>query len=205
MKSLRPALFASLLFASALTPAWSADVAGTVLAIKGNCLAEPDKQATPLKVGDSVTVGETILTTDGAKLKLQMADGSVIAAGSNSRITIQSYGKDQAGKRDVSLSLASGLLRAVVAPAEQPSKFEVTTATGVAAVRSTDWFIESVTDSTRVGVLHGTVSLTSKATKQHVDIPDGWGARVIGDHDPVKPRLWEEKEFQDVTTRTDLQ
>jgi len=205
MKPLRAPLLVCALFAAAHCPALSAEIAGTVLAIKGDCVADPDKQAVPLKVGDSVTVGETILTAAGAKLKLQMADGSVIAAGAGSRITIQSYGKDPAGKRDVSLNLASGLLRAVVAPAEQPSKFEVSTATGVAAVRSTDWFVESLDDSTRVGVLHGVVSLASKATSRQVDIPTGWGARVIGDHDPVKPRLWEEKEFQDVTARTDIQ
>jgi len=204
MLPLRSVLFACALFVPTIAPAIGAEQAGTVLAIKGDCVAEPDKQPAPLKTGDSVTVGETIATGEGAKLKLQMVDGSVIAAGANSRITIQSYGKDQAGKRDVSLGLASGLLRAVVAPAEQPSKFEISTATGVAAVRSTDWFIESKADTTKVGVLHGTVSLTSRATRHAVDIPDGWGARVIADHDPVKPRLWEDSEFQDVIDRTDL-
>ena len=41
------------------------------------------------------------------------------------------------------LSLGQGLLRAVVAPVERPAKFEVETAVGTAAVRSTDWFVEA--------------------------------------------------------------
>jgi hypothetical protein len=198
--------FLALTLLLAISAADAAETAGTVLALKGNCVAEPDKGAIALKVGDEVQVGETIATGEGAKLKLQMVDGSTIAAGSNSRITIQNYGKDAAGKRDVALSLASGLLRAVVAPAAQPSRFEVITATGVAAVRSTDWFIEMTKEQTTiVGVLGGKVALTSRATKEEVDIPEHWGSRVIGDKDPVKPRRWADEEFDDVVARTNLE
>ena len=192
-----------LLFAG--SAALAADNAGTVLALKGDCIADPAGAHLALKIGDPVAVGQTIETGDGAKLKLQMVDGSVISAGSNSRITIQSYGKDASGGRDVALALASGLLRAVVAPAAQPSRFEVSTATGVAAVRSTDWFAEAKADGTTiVGVLQGKVALAGRKTKAAVLIPERQGARVSAGTDPTAPRPWSDAEFADVIGRTDL-
>src|SRR6185312_4442552 len=115
--------------------------AGEVLAIKGDCFAESGGQRRALKLGDAVAVGDEVKISDAGKLKLRMIDGSVISAASGSDLTIHSYTAD-AQHRDVGLGLAAGLLRAVVAPASQASRFEVQGATGVAAVRSTDWFVE---------------------------------------------------------------
>ena len=79
-----------------------------------------------------------------AKLKLRMADGSIISVASGTQMTIRAYAVDAAGQRqDATLSLGQGLLRAVVAPVTGPAKFEVDTAVGTAAVRSTDWFVEA--------------------------------------------------------------
>jgi hypothetical protein len=111
---------------------------------------------------------------------------------------------NDADKRDVKLTLATGLLRAVVSAVGEPQHFEVNTATGVAAVRSTDWFIDARPDSTQVGVLEGAVALTSAATGKSVRIPARWGARVEAGRDPVPPRVWANSEFDDVIERTDL-
>ncbi len=179
--------------------------AGSVLALRGTCLLDDHGQKTPLKPDDVVHVGDTIEVASGAKIKLRMVDGSVVAAGSGSVLTIARYAAEQAGsKRDVVMSLASGLLRAVVAKATQPSTFEITTATGVAAVRSTDWFIEAKPGKTRVGVLKGTVILTSLATHHDMKIPARWGSRVEAGHDPIPARIWTKAEFDDVIARTAL-
>ncbi len=95
-------------------------------------------------------------------------------------------------------------IRAVVAAVGEPQKFEVDTATGVAAVRSTDWFIEAKPGSTQVGVLDGVVTLASAATQRAVRIPARWGARVEAGRDPVPPRVWASSEFDDVIARTDV-
>jgi hypothetical protein len=179
--------------------------AGTVVAINGQCFAEADGQRRVLRVGDAIYVGETVDVPAGAKLQLRMADGSVISLASGSRMTIHTLQIDTGGQqRDARLTLANGLLRAVVSPVSQPSIFEVDCAAGKAEVRSTDWFIEAQPAWARVGVLAGSVVLTSLATGRSVTIPARWGARLEAGRDPVAARLWTPKEFADVTARTDV-
>ena len=118
--------------------------AGEVLALFGQCFLETTGRRDPLKPGDPVHAGDTLDVAAGAKLKLRMNDGSVIAVASGSRVTIAEYRVGDNGEsRDATLSLGEGLLRAVVSTLTGPPHFEVETATGVAAVRSTDWFIEA--------------------------------------------------------------
>lgn len=198
----RTVLLGSLLAAAA--PAWAAAPAGEVLALKGGCTAERDGKTMALKAGDPVLVGDTVVVPADGRLKLRMVDGSVIAEAAGSRMTIGSYEAGGASGRNVGLTLAQGLLRAVVAPAGQASRFEVETATGVAAVRSTDWFVEAKPVGTQVGVLDGVVTLTSAGTHNAVSIPARWGSRVEPGRDPVPPRVWAKREFDDVIERTDL-
>lgn len=181
----------------------AAEQAGDVLAIFGDSFLVTGGQHAPLKMGDPIHVGDAIEVGPGAKLKLRMIDGSVIAAASGSHLTIDSYAAD-ASHRDAKLSLAEGLLRAVVSPASASSSFEVNTATGVAAVRSTDWFIESNAKGTQVGVLTGVVDLASRATGRDVKIPARWGARVEPGMDPVPARVWSESEFENDIARTNM-
>jgi len=180
--------------------------AGEVLALFGQCFVETAGRRDPLKLGDPVHVGDTLDVITGAKLKLRMNDGSVIAVASGTRVTIAEYrvGAGAEG-REATLSLGTGLLRAVVSTVQGPPRFEVDTATGVAAVRSTDWFIEAKPGSTQVGVLDGRVGLKSTATGQEIVIPARWGARVEAGRDPVPARVWTEAEFADFIGRTNLE
>ncbi len=198
------AIAAGLALATLFSGAAAAAPAGEVLAMGGQCFRTAGAQNTPLKIGDPVAVGDTIEVPQGAKLKLRMADGTILAAASGSRLTIANYALGGDTKRDAKVELASGLIRAVVASVGEPQKFEVDTATGVAAVRSTDWFIEAKPDSTQVGVLDGVVTLASAATQRAVRIPARWGARVEAGRDPVSPRVWASSEFDAVISRTDV-
>ncbi len=177
--------------------------AGEVLAFAGQCFVEAGGHKSPLKNGDPVHVGDVIEVPAGSKLKLRMSDGSIIAAASGTRLTIAAFSSEGGGQhRDAKFSLATGLLRAVVSPAGEVSHFEVDTATGVAAVRSTDWFVEAQPGAMQVGVLNGVVSMTSRATGRTVDIPARWGARLEAGRDPVPPRVWTAAEFNGVIERT---
>jgi len=159
----------------------------------------------PLKLGDAVSITDTIEVPPDGKLKLRMRDGSVISLASGTRLTIAAYQIDASGQRqNAALSLAQGLLRAVVAPVDHPSTFEVSTAVGTAGVRSTDWFIAAQPGATQVGVLEGSVVLRSAATAHFVLIPARWGARVEAGLDPVPARTWSPAEFQAVISRTDV-
>jgi hypothetical protein len=179
--------------APAVTPA------GTAVAVSGSCTA----RGRALKPGDAVQAGDMVDVPAGGKLKLRMADGSVISVAPGSSMTVESYHVGGAG-RHVKLSLTQGLLRAVVAPVGGPSTFEVSTAVGAAAVRSgsADWFINAQPGSAQVGVLDGDVDLTSAATGRLVSIVSHWGTRLEAGRDPVPPRNWTEAEFDAVTDST---
>jgi hypothetical protein len=180
--------------------------AGEVLALVGQCFVETGGRRSPLRRGEPVHIGDTVEVAASAKLKLRMNDGSVIAVASGSRLTIANYRVDSGGGgRDATLSLGEGLLRAVVPALQGSPHFEIDTATGVAAVRSTDWFIEARRDSTQVGVLEGRVSLKSVATGREIVIPARWGARVEAGRDPVPARVWTGAEFDDFIRRTNLE
>jgi hypothetical protein len=181
----------------------TAQQAGTVVGFSGQCFAEAGGQRRALRIGDPIYVGDTVDVPAGAKLQLQMADGSVISLASGSRMTIDNLQVDTQ-QRNARLTLPIGLLRAVVSPVGQPSIFEVDCAAGKAAVRLTDWFMEVQPGSARVGVLEGSVVLTSLATGRSVTIPARWGALLEAGRDPVPPRVWSATEFADVIARTDV-
>jgi hypothetical protein len=171
----------------------------------GDVTVERQGRSAPLRLGDAVAVSDTITVPADGKLKLRMSDGSVLALASGTRMTITAYQTDPGGGRQkVQLSVSQGLLRAIVAPVDHPADFEVSTAVGTAAVRSTDWFFEAEPNAIRVGVLTGAVSLTSRATGRTVTIPARWGARLEAGRDPVMPRVWGPDEFQAVINRTDI-
>jgi hypothetical protein len=173
--------------------------AGSVVAVSGSVTAG----GRALKLGDSVEVSDTVNVPAGGKLKLRMADGSIISVAPGSQVAIASYSTDASGqRRDAKLSLTQGLLRAAVAPG-QPATFEVSTAVGTASVRGTDWFIDAEGGSAQVGVLSGTVDLTSSATRRTVEIPAHWGARLEAGRDPVQPRVWSQAEFDGFIQRTE--
>jgi hypothetical protein len=179
--------------------------AASVVGLLGQCLVERGGSAAPLKLGDAIAASDTITVPADGKLKLRMSDGSVISFAAGTKMTIAAYQADSAGHRQTTqLSLAQGLLRAVVAPVDHPSTFEVSTAVGTAGVRSTDWFIEAKPGSVQVGVLAGSVVLRSGATGRDVTIPARWGARLEAGRDPVDARLWAPQEFQAVISRTDV-
>jgi hypothetical protein len=181
----------------------SATLAGSVVAISGPCFVESDGKRAALKFGDPVHVADTVDVPAGAKLKLRMNDGSILSVAAGSQMTIAAYTIDSNGKRhEVELSLGQGLLRAVVAPIDRPARFEVKTAIATAAVRSTDWFIESQPGMVTVAVPVGSVALTSSATGASVLVPARSGASVEAGHDPTPPRVLRQSEFNALIART---
>jgi hypothetical protein len=179
--------------------------AGTVVGLSGQCLVESAGTRAPLRLGQAVQVTDTVEVPEGGKLKLRMSDGSVVSVAPGSRMTISAFAVNAAGQREnAQLSLGRGLLRAVVAPVERPASFEVETAVGTAAVRSTDWFVEVQPGGMQVGVLTGSVDMVSRATRRAVLIPARWGGRLEAGRDPVPPRVWSQAEFDAFITRTDV-
>ncbi len=169
--------------------------AGMVIAVSGSCTGHG---CVP-KRGDVVQVPDRITVPAGGHLQLRMADGSVVSVAPGSSMTVARYNIGSTG-RYAKLSLTQGLLRVLITPASGPSTFQVATAVGTASVRSgsADWFIKAQADSAQVGVLAGTVELTSALTRQTVSIPSHWGTRSEAGLDPVLPRRWAQREFNAV-------
>jgi len=172
---------------------------GTVIEVSGSCI----DHGRVLKRGDVVQIGDTLDVPVGGNLKLRMADGSLISVASGAGMTVAGYSIDGPG-RDVKLLLTQGVLRAEVTSVRGASKFEVSIPGGTASVtsESADLFIEALPDSAQVGVLAGSVDLTSTATGQSVSIPAHWGTHLETGLDPVLPRVWAQREFNAVTHLT---
>jgi hypothetical protein len=178
--------------------------AGNVVGVTGDCTVQSGGVSRPLTLGQPVQVGDTVAVGANGKLKLRMGDGSIVSLAANSQMTVAAYAVDSSGNREgATLSMDHGLLHAVVAPVDHVAAFEVKTAVGTAAVRSTDWFVEAVPGSDQVGVLAGSVVLTSAATGRSVDIPAHWGGRLEAGRDPTPPRVWFQREFDAFLARTD--
>ena len=177
----------------------AAAAAGAVIAVSGSC----SDHGRVLNRGDPVQIGDTLDVPAGGNLKLQMADGSVISVAPDSTMTVASYSIDGSG-RDVRLSLTRGALRAQVTSSTGPSTFEVSTSVGTASVdsASADWFIKAQPDSGQVGVLAGTIDLSSAVTGESVSIPAHWGTRLEKGLNPVLPRVWLQREFNAVIRLT---
>ena len=173
--------------------------AGTVDTVIGSCTA----RGRVLRRNDPVQVSDTVEVPAGGKLKLRMADGSLISIAADSSVTVTSYDIGSGG-RHAKLSLTRGLLRAVVVTVGGPSTFEVSTAVGTASVRSADadWFIESRPGSARVGVEAGTIELTSAATGRSAKIPAKWGGSQMAGREPALPRPWPQEELEENKART---
>ena len=197
--------FVSMLFAIFSLMLWAGAAPATtpaaaVNAVSGSCTAN----GRVLKRNDAVQVSDTVEVPAGGKLKLRMADGSLISIAADSSMTVASYDIGSAG-RHARLSLTRGLLRAVVVAVGGPSTFEVSTAVGTASVRSVDadWFIESQPGSARVGVEAGTIDLTSAATGRSAKIPANWGGSQMAGREPALPRLWPQSEADENKARTE--
>ena len=204
-RRLSPSLVAAALVLLLGMSAAFAAPAGTVVGLSGQCFVDSGGARTALRLGQVVQVTDTVEVPEGGKLKLRMTDGSVVSIAPGSRMTISAFGVNGAGQREnAHLSLGQGLLRAVVAPVERPASFEVETAVGTAAVRSTDWFVEASGSGMQVGVLTGSVDMVSRATRRGVLIPARWGGRLEAGRDPVPPRVWSQAEFDAVIARTDV-
>ncbi len=184
-------------------PALAASV-GSVVGVLGNCVIDSGGNRAVAKLSAAVQVGDTVEVPDGGRLRLRMADGSVITIAAGTRMQITAYGVTPAGQRqEAKLSLQEGLVRAQVPPAKgTPAKFEIDTASGVTAVRSTDFFVETQTGWVQTVVLSGSVTLTSAATGAVTTLSARQGARLETGNEPANPRAWTNAEINALIART---
>jgi hypothetical protein len=179
-------------------------VAGSVVGASGQTGVQRAGQRLQLTIGAPVYVGDTVEAGADGKLKLRMSDGSILALAPSSNLRIDTYLVDAIGQRQAAgLSVGQGLLRAVTAPVNRPASFEIDTAAGTAAVRSTDWFVDALPGQEQVSVLNGSVALASRATGRAVTIPPSSTSRLIAGRDPEPPRPLTPGEISSLLSRTE--
>jgi hypothetical protein len=192
--ALASGLWASAAFAAAC---------GEVLALSGSAVIESGTQKHAAAIGDSVAPGDTVSVPEDSKLRLRMNDGSIVTVAASSRMTIDNYDVTATGARQgAELTMTAGLVRAAVSAGGETPNFEIKTATGVAAVRGTEWYVDTQGDSTKVYVVTGNVSLADPTGQNAVTIPPMSASSIDAHKKPTPIRPVTEAELQSLAERT---
>lgn len=138
------------------TAALAAD-AGWVAGINGQPSVTRAGKAAPLKRGDPVSVGDHIITDAASKVKVLLADDSVLAIGPRSDVTIDELALGPAQRTGRLQVLVGRFKLAIAAWLNGPSDYEVRTPTAVAGVRGTVLWGDTELDT--ICALHGTVEV----------------------------------------------
>lgn len=119
---------------------------------------------------------DRVNTGAGAKLEITCSDGIVVVVGESSMLDLGRLA-DQ-GTADAVLELLEGIVRFVLPERRPAGRFEVTTPTAVASVRSTDWLAQVTTRGTAVFVVRGSVAVQGKAGGAPTALAPGEGVDV---------------------------
>jgi hypothetical protein len=142
--------------------------------------------------GDSVAVGDTVVTAEGAKVDLRFSDGSLLTVGPSSRVEVSRYAPEAtSGQGEALLSLLSGIIKLIVNDGGRWDRFAVETETAVASVRGTEWLVDAGTGTTAVFVLRGSVEVAGRSAQGgSVTLGPGEGTDVAAGAAPTPPKLW---------------
>ena len=143
----------------------------------------------PLKVGEMVMLGDTVITNADSTLVLGFLDGSRILLQENSRLKIDRLMLlENTGMSDSQLRLLAGRLETQVARDKGTARrFQIRTPVTVTSVRGTDYRISAEVDKSesRTEVVEGKVNVQGS----HVSrlLTAGFGTITTKDKDPIPP------------------
>ena len=128
--------------AAPLMQEWAADPAGTVFGIKGDVRARTDSGDRILLKGDSVFVGETLLTGANSYVVVSFIDGAKATMRPDSELAIERYASSEADNGAL-LGLVKGGLRAVTGAIAQrdPDSYQVKTPVATLGVRGPEYYL----------------------------------------------------------------
>lgn len=177
------------------------EAAGLVTGLSGRATATLDGATRTLHRGAVVHQQDSLATAAGAKLKINLADGSTLAMGENSRLVLTSVIDDAGRGHGVVLDLVAGIVRAVLGPS-RPEIFEVRGRVAVAAARSTDFFVETESRRTAVFVAAGEVAATEIYGDDAVLLAAGEGIDIRRGVATGRPVRWGQRRIDDFVART---
>ncbi|MDX2169581.1 MAG: FecR family protein [Deltaproteobacteria bacterium] len=153
---MRALLLCTALLLGSAGAAGAAD-AGLVAGINGTPTVTRAGQSLPLTRGATVAVGDTIVTAAGAKVKILLADDSVLAIGPGSQVVLDELALAPQSRAAKLRVLAGRFKLAIAAWLTGSSRFEVETPTAVAGVRGTVLWGDTELDA--ICALHGTIEV----------------------------------------------
>ncbi len=148
--------FALVLLLSAAPPALAAE-AGLVAGVNGAPTVTRAGTTQALKRGDSIAIGDRLTTDAAAKIKILLADDSVLTIGPTTEVVIDELvlgNESRTGKLRV---LAGRFKLAIAAWFAGPSDYQIETPTAVAGVRGTVLWGDTTLDA--ICALQGTVEV----------------------------------------------
>jgi len=167
---------------SAADTVWAGD-AGWVARVNGKPTITRGTQTEALRMGDAVRVGDRITTDETAKVKILLADDSVLAIGPRSQVTIDELllsGDTRKGRLNV---LVGRFKLAIAAWLNGHSDYEVQTPTAVAGVRGTVLWGDTQLDT--ICALQGEVQVRSLQGATLADLQAGKCVAEMGKGPPV--------------------
>ncbi len=176
-------------------PAPAAEPIGSVSALVGEAevTGQGETQARPLAVGTKVFEGDRIRTAADAKLRLQLADDSVLTLGAATDLDLSrfQYAPEQAARHAL-LEVPRGIIRVLVQLLVANSVFEVQSNTAVASVRGTEWIAEAQPGATAIVGLAGRVAVRNADPAQagEVVLLPGEGTTVPAGAPPQAVKTW---------------
>lgn len=193
-----------LLLAAAPAAAQDREAVGQVVGQQGTATALHEGRPRILEIGAAVYRGDWVFTEPDAKVRIELADGSVLSVGAATRVEIAEYALGDGGRGlGGALTLILGIIRTSLSDA-WGGDFEVRARAAVASVRSTDWVTESSPERTSVFVVEGTVAVRGAADGTTVTLGAGDGTDVDTGSAPSPPKKWGEARVNEVLARTEV-
>jgi hypothetical protein len=158
-----------------------------------------------LDVGAELFEGDRIHTEAGARLQLELRDGSVLTCGESTDLTLgRALYAPERDSRLVVLRVPLGIVRAVVELLVPRSVFEMHTETAVISARGTEWIAEAQPAATAIVALDGEVAVRNvdPAVPGAVVLGPGEGVTVEAGAPPPQPTVWGDARRNSFNERT---
>ncbi|WP_114953925.1 FecR domain-containing protein [Sphingosinicella terrae] len=151
-----------------------------VAAFRGDVRVSRGGRVAPTAVGTVVGEGDSLLTGPNSFVTLRLADGSLVALPSQSRVLVRRLRRLLlTGEIEREFMLENGRARAVVTPMDEtPGDFRVSTPVAISAVRGTEFRARYDADgrSGSTEVIEGEVGVSDPAGRASVSVTAGFGA-----------------------------
>lgn len=166
-----------------VTTGASAAPLGMVAGINGSPVIVRGEKSDALKVGDPLSAGDRIRTDSAAKIRILLADDSVLSVGPGSEVVLDELQLGAAGRKGRLSVLVGRFKIAIAAWLSGASDYEVRMPTAVAGVRGTVLWGDTELDA--VCALHGKIDLRTPQGLQMADLTAGQCLSQMGRGAPV--------------------